>query len=235
MIVFVKLLLAHLLGDFVLQSNAWIHEKERLKIKSPKLYFHILLHGFLPLFFIGDIQFYKWAILIALSHFIIDLSKLYFQNSRNKRQWFWVDQLAHILVLIFISLAWQNKIIQIADLWNDKNVILLTGIVLLTTPSAVLIKTIISGWTPTYNNSLETSSLQNAGKYIGILERLFVFLFVITHHWEGFGFLLAAKSIFRFGDLKEARDRKLTEYVMIGTLLSFGLALITGIGYILIS
>ncbi|WP_205569580.1 hypothetical protein [Arachidicoccus soli] len=67
------------------------------------------------------------------------------------------------------------------------------------------------------------------------MERLFVFLFVITHHWEGIGFLLAAKSIFRFGDLKEARDRKLTEYVMIGTLLSFGVALITGIGYILIN
>lgn len=235
MMIFIKLLLAHLLGDFVLQPNAWVHEKERLKIKSPKLYYHILLHGFLSLLFIGDIRFYKWAILIVLSHFIIDVSKLYFQNSKNKRQWFWLDQLGHILVLIFISLAWQNDAIQIADLWNDKNIILLTGVVLLTTPTAVLIKSIISGWTPTYNNSLETSSLQNAGKYIGILERLFVFLFVITHHWEGIGFLLAAKSIFRFGDLKEARDRKLTEYVMIGTLLSFGVALITGIGYILIN
>jgi hypothetical protein len=35
---------------------------------------------------------------------------------------------------------------------------------------------------------------------------------------------LAAKSIFRFGDFK---DRKLTEYVLIGNLLSFGMAMIT--------
>ena len=64
--------------------------------------------------------------------------------------------------------------------------------------------------------------------YIGILERLFVFSFILTGHFEAIGFLLAAKSIFRFGDLKEAKDRKLTEYVLIGTLLSFGIALLTG-------
>jgi hypothetical protein len=39
---------------------------------------------------------------------------------------------------------------------------------------------------------------------------------------------LAAKSIFRFGDLKESKDRKLTEYVLIGTLLSFGIAIAVG-------
>jgi len=53
-------------------------------------------------------------------------------------------------------------------------------------------------------------------------------VFVITGNWEGIGFLLAAKSVFRFGDLKESKDRKLTEYILIGTLLSFGIAIATG-------
>lgn len=66
------------------------------------------------------------------------------------------------------------------------------------------------------------------GKYIGILERLFVFIFVVTNHWEAIGFLLAAKSIFRFGDLRDSKDIQLTEYVLIGTLISFGLALLSG-------
>jgi hypothetical protein len=70
--------------------------------------------------------------------------------------------------------------------------------------------------------------LNNAGKYIGILERIFIFTFVIMGKWEGIGFLLAAKSIFRFGDLKESKDRKLTEYILIGTLLSFGIAIAVG-------
>jgi hypothetical protein len=47
---------------------------------------------------------------------------------------------------------------------------------------------------------------------------------VATGHFEAIGFLIAAKSIFRFGDLKEAKDLKMTEYVLIGTLLSFGIA-----------
>ncbi|WP_332910802.1 hypothetical protein [Algoriphagus boritolerans] len=75
----------------------------------------------------------------------------------------------------------------------------------------------------------EGASLQNAGKYIGILERLFVFVFVITGKWEAIGFLLAAKSVFRFGDLRKSKDRKLTEYILIGTLISFGISILSGI------
>jgi hypothetical protein len=71
--------------------------------------------------------------------------------------------------------------------------------------------------------------LPNAGKYIGILERLLVFTFVVLGHWEAIGFLVAAKSVFRFGDLKESGNRKLTEYILIGTLLSFGIAVVAGI------
>ena len=85
----------------------------------------------------------------------------------------------------------------------------------------------MSSWSQAINDSND-DSLNNAGKYIGILERLFVFVFVITSNWGGIGFLLAAKSIFRFGDLKESKDRKLTEYILIGTLLSFGIAMAIG-------
>jgi hypothetical protein len=80
-----------------------------------------------------------------------------------------------------------------------------------------------------YKLRFESVSLKNAGNFIGILERLFIFCFVLAGHFETIGFLLTAKSIFRFGDLKEAKDRKLTEYVLIGTLLSFGIALLTGL------
>lgn len=71
----------------------------------------------------------------------------------------------------------------------------------------------------------KSESLPQAGKYIGMLERLFVFCFVVLGQWQGIGFLIAAKSVFRFSDLSRAKDRKLTEYILIGTLLSFGLAI----------
>jgi|TARA_B100001059_G_C17836907_1_gene588819 hypothetical protein len=74
-------------------------------------------------------------------------------------------------------------------------------------------------------------SLEKAGKYIGILERLFVFGFIIINQWSAIGLLIAAKSVFRFGDLSKAKDRKLTEYILIGTLLSFGIAISVGLLY----
>ena len=113
------------------------------------------------------------------------------------------------------------------DLFNPRTLQLITALVFLTVPSSILIKTVISIWTPVTieHSKLQTESLVNAGKYIGILERILVFVFILTNHFEAVGFLLAAKSIFRFGDLKEAQDLKLTEYVLIGTLLSFGIAI----------
>ena len=228
MILFIKLLLAHLLGDFIWQPNSWVSHKEAKKHKSIYLYFHILLHAVLAAILVGKISFIPYAVLIAVTHGIIDLIKLNFQKPNTKRTWFVMDQIAHILILIGIVLLYQGETINF--LWlNNQLWVLITGILLITKPTSIFIKTIISIWTPESQNSHDDNSLATAGNYIGILERLFVFCFILTGHFEAIGFLLAAKSIFRFGDLKEAKDRKLTEYVMIGTLMSFGTAIITGL------
>jgi len=62
--------------------------------------------------------------------------------------------------------------------------------------------------------------LQNAGKYIGWLERFLIVTFVWAGELSAIGFLIAAKSIFRFGEIKDKQDRQLAEYILIGTLLS---------------
>lgn len=228
MILFIKLLLAHLLGDFIWQPNSWVADKEIKKHKSIYLYIHILLHGALAAILVGEISFIPYALVIAVTHGIVDLIKLNFQKNKTKRTWFVVDQIAHILILIGIALLYENK--PIPNFWEDNQFwILLTGFLLLTKPTSIFIKTIISIWAPESKNSNQDNSLIAAGNYIGILERLFVFGFILTGHFEAIGFLLAAKSIFRFGDLKEAKDRKLTEYVLIGTLISFGIALLVGL------
>jgi hypothetical protein len=49
MIIIVKLLLAHFIGDFILQPSKWIKSKEISKVKSKELYLHILIHGLLVL------------------------------------------------------------------------------------------------------------------------------------------------------------------------------------------
>jgi hypothetical protein len=227
MILLVKLFLAHIIGDFILQPSSWVTDKEHKKHKSIYLYIHTALHAVLAIILVGEIEFIKFALILTVAHGIIDYAKLRFQKKKTKRSWFLIDQVVHIIVIIGIALLYTNQTLALAPI-NNSIWIFITGIIFLTKPTSILIKNTISIWTPE-NKSKHDNSLSNAGNYIGILERLFVFTFIVTGHFEAIGFLLAAKSIFRFGDLKEAKDRKLTEYVLIGTLLSFGIALITGL------
>lgn len=228
--IFIPLILAHLLGDFILQPNSWVADKENKKGGSIYLYIHVLLHTILAFLFLWDRNLWWIALIIGITHFLIDWAKLQFQNPKTKRNWFFIDQIAHILVIAVLSIFY-FPFFRWEDFFNLRNLELITAFVFLTVPSSILIKTIISIWTPVTveHSKIQTESLVNAGKYIGILERLLVFVFILVNHWEGVGFMIAAKSVFRFSDLAEAKQRKLTEYVLIGTLLSFGIAVLTGI------
>jgi hypothetical protein len=250
-------MLAHLLGDFILQPTNWARQKSNKGYRTPVFWYHILLHGLLAFIVIGQLNFWPFALLLILLHGAIDQLKsekertLRLPGSRphpatSIRRWFWYDQLFHLLSIILISFLWQTKasadssfqqgLESVQMLWaqirTPRSILLFTLIIFLTRPAAIIIRQLITGWTPSYNTALETDSLKNAGSYIGILERLFVFVFIIYGHVEAVGFLMAAKSIFRFGDLKAAKDRKLTEYVLIGTLLSFALALLAALIYL---
>lgn len=222
MILLLKLLLAHLIGDFILQPDSWVKAKEKKKLSAWQLYGHVLLHFIIMMLLVWDITFLLPALLIAVSHGAIDTLKLYTQQEATRRLWFVVDQLLHLMI---IGLTWyiiDKPTVTLA--LTQQNLLYLTAIAFITIPTSVLIKTLISQWTPVADKP-KKSSLQHAGKYIGILERLLVFTFALTDNWEAIGFLIAAKSVFRFGDLKESRELKLTEYVLIGTLLSFGVAI----------
>lgn len=115
--------------------------------------------------------------------------------------------------------------------WNSF-LIIATGVAFLTTPVSVIVRIVLSKWAPATairTDVIETKSLQHAGMMIGYLERILVLIFILQGQWSAIGFLVTAKSVFRFSDLKMGQDRKLTEYILIGTLLSFGIAIVTGI------
>ena len=231
MILFLKLLLAHLLGDFVFQSEKWVKNKEKKKIKSGKLYLHIGIHLVLLILLFGfDFSYWKGVAFIIISHFIIDVLKLYFQNKNNKITLFFIDQGLHFLMILVVVNYYETINYNFDSVFTKQLLLLVVCFIFIVFVSAIIIKTIINQWNPESENKSD-QSLAKAGRFIGILERLFVFMFVITNHWEAIGFLLAAKSVFRFGDLSSSKDRKLTEYILIGTLLSFGIAIATGIFY----
>ena len=229
MIILIKLLLAHLLGDFVLQPKLWVEDKENKKAKSLKLYLHTLLHGTLIMLLLWNLYYWPIALILMLTHGAIDSLKVYAQNETSRTRWFIIDQLLHLISIVVLWIVFYRPDLDL-DFWFNNNYfwVFLTAILFITYVSNIVIKVLLSNWSKAINSSNE-ESLSKAGKYIGMLERLFVFTFILTAHWEAIGFLLAAKSVFRFGDLKESKDRKLTEYILIGTLLSFGIAIGTGL------
>ncbi len=230
MILFIKLILAHLIGDFVLQPTRWVIHKEANKIKSKYLYFHTLIHFLLILLLLWDIALWKLALVISLSHYAIDLMKLYAVSWIKKMNvLFFVDQILHLLVL-YICAYYDNLMGHTISLFQQLDWAFVTALVFVSFPAGVIMGKLLEGFSDQIQ--IDHKSLPNAGKYIGIIERLFVLLFIIIGRWEVIGLLITAKSVFRFNDLKESNNRKLTEYILIGTLLSFGIAILTGFLYI---
>ncbi|MGI9551551.1 MAG: DUF3307 domain-containing protein [Aurantibacter sp.] len=230
MIIFLKLLLAHLIADFLLQPTKWVIHKEANKAASKYLYFHILLHFAVMMLLLWDLSAWKIALIIAISHYLIDLAKLYTESRfKFKSIPFLIDQFLHVLV-IYCCAFYENLWEHTTSLFQEMDWALLTAIVFVSFPTAIIMGKLLEGMSSQIE--FDHKSLPNAGKYIGIIERLFVLVFIILGRWEVIGLLITAKSVFRFNDLKESNSRKLTEYILIGTLLSFGIAILTGIVYL---
>ena len=90
---------------------------------------------------------------------------------------------------------------------------------------------------PTGIDPLDVLNVVDAGDLllpIGYLERLIIVTLVIYGDFSAIGFLVAAKSLLRFGELSGRKDKTQTEYVLIGTLLSFALGMVIGIGITLV-
>lgn len=152
---------------------------------------------------------------------------------RNRRFLFIADQIMHIGFLLIMTQMYFPFSTFNFPLNINSVILFVTAVILVTNVAAVVIQVFIARWdSRTEPNEKQSEGLEKAGFYIGILERLLVFSFIVLNHWEGVGFLLAAKSIFRFGDLSKSKDRKLTEYILIGTLLSFGFAMAAALLYL---
>jgi hypothetical protein len=232
MLFILKLLVVHFLGDFTFQPSNWIKKRNKNGIKSKYLYYHICVHlTLLVLFFINEFSHYFIGILvIAFAHYLIDVAKIYASKKEilSEFKLFTIDQFLHILTLFLVcnyyfpfEFNWQNIL-------TEKIFLILITTILLISVTPILMKMFFQRWKNDINFD-NKESLKNAGLYIGIIERIFIVVFININFYEGIGYLLAAKSIFRFGDLTNSKDKKLTEYILLGTLLSFILAIVIGL------
>lgn len=226
MIILVKLIAAHLIGDFMLQSDKMCSIKygKNLPKKLFVLFLHSAIQAILSLMFIGEWSFFAPMLIIFASHFVIDFIKV---QLHKKGLWaLLIDQAAHYLVIFFVwHYCCEDQYacsMLSASFW-----IIATAYVAVLAPASILIKTFMDfeGWIPGADSA---TGLRNAGRWIGYMERVLILTFIFTQNVAAVGFLLAAKSVFRFGELNRNKDVKFTEYVLIGTFASFAVAILIG-------
>lgn len=227
-----QLLLAHILTDFVLQPTRLIKQKRNKKAGSWFLYVHSFLAGLLTYILLQQWQLWYIPIIISITHFFIDLWKLQYKNDSLKL--FLIDQLLHLLVIIavwvYLIQGFSVVIPFIATVFSSPNFLaILIGYLLVIFPAGFLIGKATQRWHSEIMVNGESNSLEAAGRYIGIFERILVLTFILTQNFSAIGFLIAAKSILRFSDKTDAGARKQTEYVLIGTLMSFAITILIGL------
>lgn len=219
------LLLGHVLGDFVFQTDSLASRKHRLGPLLSHVGIVVVAHAitFLPLL---TAQTARIVGVVGLCHLLIDaISARVRQRRAPSASLFLGDQLAHLLVIL---VGWS---VLAPSTWAVGSILTAVGGVS-TLPWSVLTigaiyvsafvfaheggNTIVSGVLP--DQELESTEQDlDVGSLIGTLERWIILLLGVAGRWESVALVVAAKSIARFEELKK---RAFAEYFLVGTLTS---------------
>lgn len=216
---FFPMLAGHLVADFWLQPASWVSHKKENGWKSKKLILHTLIASVLPVIFTLKLTLWWFVPVIFLTHYLIDVVK----SKVKQTIWFFIaDQVLHIGVLWILATFFTEIILPESFLhfW-----IYASGFILITSPLGILTGMFLKSVTKSESNAVQL----NASAWIGIFERILIVIFVITGQIQAIGFLVAAKSVFRFSEAQKDGNQK-AEYFLLGTLTSFTLAIVVGFG-----
>jgi Protein of unknown function (DUF3307) len=246
---FAALLFAHVLADFLFQTNRMVRTKQN----PVTLGLHGLIVYATTIAATGSVH--PALLILALVHIAIDVGKLILSRTWTSSHGlapFLIDQALHVASLAALTLwlpdLWLNGLWSPGTLttgedggllgtgfWSSETplpvqhlpavMVLLTGLILAIRAGGFAVGLLMAPFAAQLPPEITAESLPGAGRIIGQLERGLIFAFIFFGRPEGVGLLMAAKSILRFGAVKD--DRALSEYVIIGTLASFGWALVT--------
>src|SRR5262245_23722318 len=241
---FLALYLAHLVTDFVLQSNRMVVGKRRGLVLA--YLEHGGIHFFAAVLFLGfgvtgllrNVGFYGVVAALTLVHLGIDWSKIglvRFGRVKDGAALFFGDQAAHFVTVTFA--AWLVARPSVADLtakirWfqsnTEKPLLLVVIYVCVIFGGGYVVRFLTK---PLLKSDVEvigesTNQLENAGLYIGWLERFVVLTSLVLQSPATVGLILTAKSIARYPELKSVR---FAEYFLIGTLLSVSIGILGGL------
>ena len=233
MIEFLALTTAHILADFYWQPTRWVLDKKEKSFRSKYLYLHVIV-----VFVVSYTLLGRWsdplpAAVLALVHGVIDILKLELDKKGSTR-WFVADQILHLISIIIITLILTSKIeigIDQLKAWyrTPRNLAIISGVLLCLSPVSFLVGMLTRPWRDELEKLVPNAddNLANAGRWIGMSERLLIFVFVLINQFSAIGFLIAAKSLLRYNDkttsseIPPAYISKKSEYILVGTLMSY--------------
>ena len=235
------LVAGHVLADFYLQPSNWVRLRAERHFSARCLYWHGIVHAALAAVMLmmsttlNPLAVAAYALFLGSTHIVIDGIKSYAPPTTFT---FVLDQLAHLVIIavvVVMALPSQQAglVSEVSALLTRESLAIAVGYLLVLRPVSIVIKQTLAPWSNAIGagrgHELSEPSLQAAGQSIGYLERVLILTFILLNQFSAIGFLLAAKSVFRFGDLRHSEDKKLTEYVMLGTLISFTLTIAIGL------
>lgn len=221
-----------MLADYFFQTNKWIESRNNHGLKSRFFLLHIGIVFLTSWLLSFQWQFITGAVIITLIHTTLDILKTRLERIGTLRRYlFFADQILH-LVTILIVVYWYSNAFE-PMLWlcalslSAKQLFIVAAYLFCIKPTNILLREIFSfnDIRMPDNNEESHQNLPNAGQLIGTMERTLALTFILLGHFEAVGLLIAAKSILRFGE----KDHLRSEYVVTGTLLSFGIAIMIGI------
>ncbi len=237
MIELLALLAAHILADFYWQPTKWVHGKQKKSHRSKYFYYHIAVVFISTYVLLGHWKNPFPALILAAIHAAIDITKLRF-DKKNTTTWFIADQALHLLSILVVAGVLTGQTLAgiqiIADWYHTPKAMATTiGLLLCLNPVSFLVGMMTRPWRKELDRLVPHAddNLASAGKWIGISERLLIFLFVILNQFSAIGFLIAAKSLLRYNDkssteIPTAYITKKSEYVLVGTLISYTCAIV---------
>jgi len=237
---FLAVYLAHLLTDFVFQTDRLVSKKHRAEwrgylVHGATHYISVLAivaiadpHRFLTLYF------QVIALSLSVVHLVMDWAKLSLIKSRlmpDNALAFVLDQIFHLATVIGAVLLLAHPSLQTFRFWlmrigllQEKILLVLVIYASVIFAGGYFIRVLIGPlWREEPGQETkEHAEVINAGLYIGWLERFLVLTALFLQSPATVGFILAAKSIARYPELKSVR---FAEYFLIGTLLSVSIAI----------
>jgi len=231
--IFWKILLAHVLTDFIFQPNQLAENKDKVTV----LLVHGLIFFFLSIVLLVPTISYQTIIalfLLASFHGFIDYSKNLIQKRTGKSLWlcFLGDQAVHVLaigVVFFIldKTYLYTGINVLSTYWSKPSIFLFGSLFVFIVFGGGFFTGILCKGFLGRLNSEKKPGIERAGRYIGILERSLVLTAVLFGKMEFIGYIFAAKSIARYPEMKEGSH--FAEYYLIGTLTSISIAFFGGL------